>query len=156
MNEKLKQLYQEIILQHNRHPVHFEKRENPHALLDAYNPICGDRFQLYVDVADGKITRLSFHGYGCAISKAATSVLVSHLEGHTIAKASQVVQKFLHALASADDFLPLQGELAAFLPARQFPERMNCVTLSWEAMNTFLQDHEHPLPGSGLPTQPLL
>ncbi|HMQ48497.1 MAG TPA: SUF system NifU family Fe-S cluster assembly protein [Saprospiraceae bacterium] len=138
MSEKLKQLYQELILQHHRHPVHFEKREDAGAVIEAYNPICGDRFQLYLDMADEKIARISFYGYGCAISKAATSVLVSQMDGQGVIQAAQTIERFLHALQSTEENPILENELAAFLPARQFPERMQCVTLSWEALKTFL------------------
>ena len=84
MNPRLKELYQSVILKHSKEPVSYEKREEAAQHLDAYNSLCGDRFQLYFELEDGKIKDLSFHGYGCAISKASTSVLVKFMEGTEI------------------------------------------------------------------------
>ena len=81
MNERLKGLYKTIILEHNKEPFFFEKNEKATYGLKAYNQICGDRFELYFDVKNGLISDLTFHGFGCAISKASTSVLVKNLRG---------------------------------------------------------------------------
>jgi len=70
MNDKLKRLYQTVILKHNKAPFHYEKKETATHRLEAYNPLCGDRFDLYLDVKNGIIEAIHFHGYGCAISKA--------------------------------------------------------------------------------------
>jgi nitrogen fixation protein NifU and related proteins len=139
MNEKLKQLYQSVILEHSNHPVQFEQRADRAYTLDAYNPLCGDRFALYFDVEEGKICRISFHGYGCAISKASTSVLVKRLEGKTLAEAAELCRAFA-AVAQPDAPLPadLDEEFEAFAAAREFPGRIKCATLSWEEMAGFL------------------
>ena len=76
-----KALYHPLILQHNKAPFHYEKQTSAPTQLDAYNPICGDRFQLYLDMKDQRIEQFHFHGYGCAVSKAATSVMITHLLG---------------------------------------------------------------------------
>ena len=143
MNDRLKQLYQSVILKHHKTPVHFEKNEQATYVLEAYNPLCGDKFQLFFEIEDGKISQLSFHGYGCAISKASASVLVKKLEGQPAEEGLALCREFLAMLQDeegapeADD-----EELAAFTAARAFPGRMKCATLSWEEMGAFLEERE--------------
>ena len=91
MNERLKKLYKEVILEHNDQPFFFEKNENATHVLKAYNPLCGDRFELFFEIKDNQIESLTFHGFGCAISKASTSVLVKKLKGKTIDEAQLIV-----------------------------------------------------------------
>ena len=142
MKKDPRTLYQEVILRHNKAPVHYEKRENAAYRLDAYNPICGDRFTLYLDIADDRITQLHFQGYGCTLSKASTSVLAEKLTGLPVNEALGLCRSFLavihpapgqEAAAIADD------TFAAFAPARDFPGRETCATLSWDEMRIFLE-----------------
>ena len=143
MNDRLKQLYQSVILKHSKEPVHFEKKEQATYILEAYNPLCGDKFQLFFEIEDGKISQLSFHGYGCAISKASASVLVKKLEGRLVEEGLALCRQFL-AMLQADKEGPedVDEELAAFAAARSFPGRMKCATLSWEEMEAFLKERE--------------
>ena len=143
MNDRLKQLYQSVILKHSKEPVHFEKKEQATYILEAYNPLCGDKFQLFFEIEDGKISQLSFHGYGCAISKASASVLVKKLEGRPVEEGLALCRQFL-AMLQADKEGPedVDEELAAFAAARSFPGRMKCATLSWEEMEAFLEERE--------------
>ena len=139
MNDRLKQLYQSVILKHSKEPVHFEKKEQATYILEAYNPLCGDKFQLFFEIEDGKISQLSFHGYGCAISKASASVLVKKLEGRPVEEGLALCREFLAMLqAEKENPEDVDEELAAFTAARAFPGRMKCATLSWEEMETFL------------------
>ncbi|MCB9263408.1 MAG: SUF system NifU family Fe-S cluster assembly protein [Lewinellaceae bacterium] len=139
MNDRLKQLYQSVILKHSKEPVHFEKKEQATHVLEAYNPLCGDKFQLFFEIEDGKISQLSFHGYGCAISKASASVLVKKLEGRPVEEGLALCREFLAMLqAEKENPEDVDEELAAFAAARSFPGRMKCATLSWEEMETFL------------------
>ena len=139
--EKIKQLYREIILKHDRQPVHFEKWEEAPIVLEAYNPICGDRFNLYLDVHEGIIQKARFHGYGCAISKAATSVLVKRIEGKPVADILALCNQYL-TLIDPETPAPDQPdeELAAFMGARQFPARRQCASLSWETLERYLNN----------------
>ena len=139
MNPRLKELYQSVILKHSKEPVNYEKREEAGQQLDAYNSLCGDRFQLYFDLEDGKIRNLSFHGYGCAISKASTSVLVKFLEGKTLEEARQLTKEYLESLAEEAESADLPEEFEAFGAARDFPGRMKCATLAWEEMDSFVE-----------------
>ena len=139
MNDKLKQLYKTVILKHNNAPFHYEKKEKAAHQLDAYNPLCGDRFNLYVDVKDGVIENVYFHGYGCAISKASTSVLAKNLAGKTIPTALALCQEFEGVVSPEEAAENENEELEAFAAAKDFPGRSQCATLSWEAMKVFLE-----------------
>lgn len=139
--DKIKQLYQQVILRHDRRPVHFEKREEAPVVIEAYNPICGDRFHLYLEISEGKVAKAAFHGYGCAISKAATSVLVARIEGRPVADILALCQAYLTVLdPAAPEPLEMDEELSAFIGARQFPARRQCAALSWEALEAYLVD----------------
>ncbi|MCB9294557.1 MAG: SUF system NifU family Fe-S cluster assembly protein [Lewinellaceae bacterium] len=140
MNDRLKQLYKSVILKHHKEPVHFGKNEEATHILEAYNPLCGDKFRLFFGIEDGKIHQISFHGYGCAISKASTSVLVKHLEGLPAEKALALCRQF-EAMLQSEEETPeaVNEEFAAFAAARSFPGRMKCATLSWEEMEKFLK-----------------
>jgi len=140
MDDKLKQLYKTVILKHNNQPFHYEKQEGAAHHLDAYNPLCGDRFNLYVDVKDGVIESVYFHGYGCAISKASTSVLAKNLEGKTVEEALVICQTFEEVVSPDSSSENKNEELEAFAAAKDFPGRLQCATLSWEAMKEFLNN----------------
>lgn len=138
----LAQLYDEVILKHNREPYHYEKRLTAQHILDAYNPLCGDKFKLFLDIEDGKVQKATFHGYGCAISKAATSVLVEKIQNMPVETVLELIKTYFDGLNSTNteggrDIFP--EEMKAFLTVRQFPERLTCATLSWEAAQTFFQ-----------------
>ncbi len=138
MNDKLKSLYQSVILRHNNEPFHYEKKPGATHLLDAYNPLCGDRFQLFLEVKDGVIAAAHFHGYGCAISKASTSVLVKHLEGQALVQALEMCRSFLAMIEKGSEASG-EEEFAAFAAARDFPGREKCATLSWEEAAEWLR-----------------
>lgn len=142
MNDRLKQLYKTVILKHNKEPFHYEKKETATHQLEAYNPLCGDRFKVFLEVKEGIIESIHFHGYGCAISKASTSVLAKHLEGKKIA-AALVLCKDFQQVVSPDN--KTEGELEefeAFAAAKDFPGRLQCATLSWEVMQSFLSEKQ--------------
>ncbi len=139
MNERLKQLYQSVILKHHKEPVHFEENEAAPYILEAYNPLCGDKYRLFFELEGGKVSRMSFHGYGCAISKASSSVLVKKVEGVPVEEALRLCHAFLEMLQTGEEQpLSADEELDAFTAARSFPGRMKCATLSWEEMERFL------------------
>jgi len=132
MNDKLKQLYKTVILKHNKEPFHYEKKESATHQLEAYNPLCGDRFNLFLEVNNGLIESVYFHGYGCAISKASTSVLAKNLEGKKVAEALVLCKDF-RAVVSPDNSTENElEEFEAFAAAKDFPGRLTCATLSWE------------------------
>ena len=139
MNEQLKKLYQTIILKNNNEPFNFEKRESAGQVIKAHNQICGDRFTLYFEMDKERITQLSFHGFGCAISKASTSVLVQKLDGKTIDEAKKILKSFLEIINSTKTSVDnLEDDFKAFTATREFPGRITCATLSWTEMSKYL------------------
>jgi nitrogen fixation NifU-like protein len=142
MNDRLKKLYKTVILKHNNEPFHFAKQEGQQHRLEAYNPLCGDRFDLFLDIKENKIAALYFHGYGCAISKASTSILVKNLNGQTVEKALELCQSFAAVIHPESETIKEneKEEFEAFAAARDFPGRLKCASLSWEAMTAFLKE----------------
>ena len=129
----LNQLYDEAILQENRQPYHYEKRPDADVTLEAYNPLCGDQFKLFLFTSDNSISAAYFHGYGCAVSKASTSILVRELEGMSIAEAKRKCKNFSHWLTQKSDAsFPLPTSWKPFAAVRQFPGRLSCAQLAWE------------------------
>ena len=132
-------LYHPLLLEHNRTPLFFEKRPEAGYVIDAYNPICGDKFKLYLDIEAGRITRASFHGYGCAVSKASASVLMDKLQGLNLVDVPDLLRSFFVLMGQmegpADGLTRLSDEeQAAFSAAKDFPGRMKCATLCWDAL----------------------
>lgn len=139
MDERLKKLYQAVILVKSRAPFHYEKRLDATAQVEANNPICGDRFTLYLDIEEGVIKDVTFYGHGCAISKSATSVLTENIIGKTLAEAFSYSEK-MKTIVDPERPLPDEADdLLAFAAARDFPERETCATLSWEALHQYLE-----------------
>ena len=146
MNEKLKKLYQSVILKHDKSPHNFAERKNATHIMEAFNPICGDRFTLYFEIKNGRICEVSFHGFGCAISKASTSVLTKKIEGKRVREAKKIIEKFMSQFAEGELNDNMESELnehiddeemTAFLAARDFPGRLECATLAWKEMSCF-------------------
>lgn len=140
MNQDLTKLYPAILKAHTNTPYHFEKIENQET-IKAYNPICGDRFKVFVDYSENKIQTLHFFGYGCSVSKASTSVLAKSLEGKSLKEALQLCDHFLKFVSneSPPDGVNLSEEFLAFSGVRDFPERLECAALSWREMKKFLE-----------------
>lgn len=136
MDKDPKQLYQEVILRHSNAPFHFEKWEEAPLVIEAYNPLCGDQFRLFLELEGDKVVKASFHGYGCAISKASTSILIEKILGKTIEEIHQLALAFYQIVRPEGGTLEADAdeELLAFAAARQFPARLQCATLSWEAL----------------------
>ncbi len=141
MSSDLKKLYPEIIKAHNEMPFHFEKRLNANEIIKAYNPICGDRFELFIERESERIAAIHFYGFGCAISKASTSVLVKSLEGKTQTEALAICNTFLRLIdkETQDEKVTLPEEFLAFSGVHDFPERYDCATLSWKEMKKYLE-----------------
>jgi nitrogen fixation NifU-like protein len=139
VNERLQQLYKEVILKHSKEPFHFAKRPEASIQIEAYNPLCGDQYQLYLEIQDQRISEIFFHGYGCAISKAATSLLARELVNKRLPEVEAEIERYL-AIINPEIALPedLSEEYAAFAAARQFPARQQCAALSWESLRDYL------------------
>lgn len=136
MDENLSRLYQGLIAEHNRAPLFFEKRPDAPHVVEAYNPFCGDKFKLYLNVENHIVVSASFHGYGCAVSKAATSVLMKKIQGLPLGQVSEILNQYLAAIALGEHSDP---ETAVFAVAKNFPGRDQCATLTHQALADYLQ-----------------
>ena len=143
MDESLRELYQEVILDHSRHPRHFGALEGATHSGEGYNPLCGDRIHLYLAIDDeGRIADIKFEGKGCAISQASASLMTDMLVGRTIAEAEKLMSGFLH-LVKGEDAGDLQGDdrdrLNVMAGVSAFPMRVKCATLAWHTMKSALE-----------------
>jgi nitrogen fixation NifU-like protein len=135
--QDLGDLYQQLILDHNKSPRNRRRIEHPSQTSEGYNPLCGDRITLE-DIA--------FEGAGCAISTAAASMMTQTLKGRTVAEAEALFEKYHRLVAeeddepAGDDGEPKLGKLKAFAGVRQFPARVKCATLAWHTLKAALED----------------
>lgn len=133
----LRELYQEVILDHAKHPKNYHKMTDATHVAEGYNPLCGDHFYLYLKIEDGVIKDISFEGAGCAISKASASIMTSMAKGKTIEEAEIIFKDFhLFVTGKADaSFDPKSlGKLAVFSGVSEFPVRVKCATLAWHTL----------------------
>ena len=136
---ELRELYQEVILEHSRKPRNFRALEHANHKAEGFNPLCGDHFTVYLDLKDGAITDIGFQGSGCAISKASASMMTQSLKGKTAAEAEELFTKFHdvvtgHAAGTEENL----GKLAVFAGVSEFPLRVKCATLAWHALRAAL------------------
>jgi nitrogen fixation protein NifU and related proteins len=134
MSSALDELYQEVILDHNRRPRNFRTiEEGRHA--EGYNPLCGDRLTVYLRIQGDRIQDASFQGSGCAISKASASLMTDIVKGKTIAEAEALFERFHRLITrSADDPVDDLGKLSVFAGVRQYPARVKCASLAWHTL----------------------
>ena len=138
MDSKLSQFYQGVILKHNNEPFHFEKRPTAQHIIEAYNPMCGDKFKVFLDIENGVVTNATFHGYGCAISKASTSVLMKKIQNQPLDEVVKLIEDYFKIIENTEG-VSYDEELTAFAAAKDFPGRLKCATLAWEAIDEFLK-----------------
>jgi nitrogen fixation protein NifU and related proteins len=131
----LRELYQEVILDHSRHPRHYGALENASHKAEGYNPLCGDRVTVYLNLGeDDRVADIKFEGKGCAISQASASMMTDMLKGRTAAQADRLMQGFLHLVKGEDaSDLPEDDRerLEVMGGISQFPMRVKCATLAW-------------------------
>ena len=139
MDEELSNLYQEIILYHNKFPCNFHKMESHTHSASGLNPVCGDEIDVYLHIKNKLIDDISFTSEGCAISKAAASLMTLAIKGKTISMAHKEFEHFNHLLTadniSGHDSQEI-GDLAALRGVRQFPARIKCATLAWHTLKS--------------------
>ena len=138
----LKELYQQVILDHNKNPQNFHKLEDANRKAEGYNTLCGDRITLYVRLEDDKIADVGFEGTGCAIFKASASLMTQALKGKTKAEAETLFDKVHKMLTGELD--PSTngnqlGKLAVFSGVCEFPVRVKCATLAWHTLKAALK-----------------
>ena len=136
----LRELYQEVILDHNKRPRNFRVPEHPQHQAEGYNPLCGDRVTVYVDVEDERIRDVCFHGAGCAISQASASLMTEALEGKTVEEARALFEDF-HRLLTEEGATGSEdlGKLEVFAGVREYPMRVKCATLAWHTFKSALE-----------------
>jgi nitrogen fixation NifU-like protein len=131
----LNDLYQEVILDHNRRPRNFHAIADASHTAEGYNPLCGDRLTLYLKVDGGIVTDVSFEGAGCAISKASASLMTDAVKGKSVAEARALFDRF-HRMVTTPPEQPVEdlGKLSAFAGVREFPVRVKCASLAWHTL----------------------
>ncbi len=144
--DDLTDLYQEIILDHSRRPRGQGRIAAPDAHAEGYNPLCGDRISLDLDLEEDRVAEVVFQGQGCAISQASASILTEAVRGRTVAEARDLAAQMLtlvtgdEAAAAAVDFDEQAEALAAFAGVRDYPSRVKCATLAWHALKQALDE----------------
>jgi nitrogen fixation NifU-like protein len=140
MSFDMKDLYQDVIVDHNRSPRNFGKLEDADLSLEGYNPLCGDRLTLYIKLNNDIINDISFDGSGCAISVASASLMTEAMKGKSTKEAESVFNDFHHLLTDEEPDLDLEkfGKLAALAGVRDYPSRIKCASLCWHTLNGLL------------------
>jgi nitrogen fixation protein NifU and related proteins len=142
---ELSELYQAVILDHNKKPRNFHRLENANRTAEGYNPLCGDQLNVYVELENEQIKDIGFEGSGCAISKASASMMTQSVKGKSKPEAEQLFDEF-HRMATGEldeenDPNHL-GKLKIFAGVREFPARVKCATLSWHTLHAALEGQE--------------
>ncbi len=137
----LSELYQQIIIEHNRSPRNFKALPDANRRAHGDNPLCGDKIELFVKVEGGVVADIGFQGKGCAISQASASLMTGAVKGKPVAEAERLFGAF-HAMVTSDPTQPADGaalgKLAAFAGVRQFPARVKCANLAWHTLHAAL------------------
>jgi len=144
MDDSLRELYQEVILDHSRHPRHFGPLEGATHVGEGYNPLCGDRVKIYLVLdAQSRIADIKFEGKGCAISQASASLMTDMLTGRTLDEAERLMSGFLHMVKGEADTGELDADdrerLEVMAGVSAFPMRVKCATLAWHTMKSALE-----------------
>lgn len=145
MDNPLREIYQQVILDHNKSPQNFRVIENPTNYSEGFNPLCGDHIHIYMNVIDGKVEDISFQGNGCAISKSSASIMTTIIKGKSKEEAEKFFQKF-HDMVTGVETTPEEeeslGKLLVFQGVREFPARVKCDSLAWHTMHSAIEGKE--------------
>lgn len=138
----LDELYQSVILDHNKTPRNFRKLVDANAHAEGRNPLCGDLFDVWVRLEGEVIQDVTFLGQGCAISKASASMMTQAIKGKTIAEARELFDRFHEVVTGTGGTSSLPNKLEVFRGVSAFPIRVKCATLSWHALRSALENRE--------------
>ncbi|HEY6274426.1 MAG TPA: SUF system NifU family Fe-S cluster assembly protein [Terriglobales bacterium] len=138
----LRELYQEVILEHSKHPRNYRALQTANHQAEGFNPLCGDHYTVFVDVHDGSIRDISFEGTGCAISKASASMMTQSLKGKSSDEAEALFSKFHDLVTGRSTVSDDVGKLAVFAGVSEFPIRVKCATLAWHALRAALRGEQ--------------
>jgi nitrogen fixation NifU-like protein len=143
----LQDLYQQVILEHNRAPRNFREVPDATHVANGDNPLCGDKIRLWVKVADGVVEDIGFLGSGCAISQASASVMTTVVKGKTVGEAERLFTVF-HDMVTGErepDTASIGTKLLAFSGVKEFPARVKCANLPWHTLHAALTTAEKPI-----------
>ena len=138
----LSQLYQDVVIDHNRNPRNFGRMQEPDRTAEGYNPLCGDQLILYLRFnPEGYVSEVMFDGSGCAISVASASLMTEYVKGKSITEVEQLFKCFHGMVTNAVDEPPATvGKLAVLAGVREFPSRVKCATLGWHTLRAALHN----------------
>ena len=142
---ELNDLYQEVILEHNKNPRNFRAIENADKMADGNNPLCGDALRVYVETDGETIKDVAFKGSGCAISKASASMMTQAVKGKTKEEAETIFSEFVEMVTGKMDAEAQEnhlGKLKIFAGVLEFPARVKCASLSWHMLHAALNNEE--------------
>ncbi|EIC28996.1 Fe-S cluster assembly sulfur transfer protein SufU [Methylomicrobium album] len=147
MFDELRDLYQEVIFDHNRNPRNFRVMADANRQVEGFNPLCGDRLTLYLKMDGDVIKDASFQGSGCAISTASVSLMTEIVKGMTEQQAEALFKKFHEMTTGKDENLQLEalGKLAVLAGVREYPARVKCATLAWHTLDAALKNQHTPV-----------
>ena len=142
---ELRDLYQEVILEHSKAPRNYRELAGANQHAEGYNPLCGDHFKVYLTVEGDSIRDISFQGSGCAISKASASMMTQAVKGKSKAEAQKLFHYFhkLVTTGSSNGDRPELGKLAVFSGVSEFPVRVKCATLAWHTLQAALEGKQN-------------
>ena len=145
---ELSDLYQEVILDHNRRPRNWGTLADETRHAEGYNPLCGDRLTLHVKIDGDRLTAISFEGSGCAISKASASLMTDAVKGRTLGEAMDLFDR-VHDMLTTPIDQPVDeggvGKLAVLAGVREFPARVKCASLAWHTLKAALMGEDEPV-----------
>lgn len=148
MQDSLRELYQEVIFDHNRNPRNYRPLPAASHHADGHNPLCGDQLTVYLQVEDGIVREASFVGHGCAISTASASLMTEAIKGKPVAEVEALFRAFhtmlTDANAAENEAQPELGKLAVFAGVREFPARVKCATLAWHTLHNAIIGAQAP------------
>jgi nitrogen fixation NifU-like protein len=143
---ELRDLYQEVILDHNRQPRNCYVMDCANRTADGHNPLCGDTVKVYLRIEDGLVQEISFQGSGCAICTASTSLMTEAVKGKSVAEVESLFEGFHHMLTGVADEQGVElGKLKVFEGVREYPVRVKCATLAWHTLNAAIGDEGEPV-----------
>lgn len=136
----LRELYQDVILEHSKAPRNFRELQNANHKAEGYNPLCGDHFTIYLDLEGDKIHDVTFQGSGCAISKASASMMTQIVKGKSKEEADKLFEQFHNLVTGqANEDRESLGKLDVFAGVSEFPVRVKCATLAWHTLQAALE-----------------
>jgi nitrogen fixation protein NifU and related proteins len=138
----LRELYQEVILEHSKAPRNFKQPASTNHSAEGYNPLCGDRFTVYLDMEGDSIRDIGFKGAGCAISKASASMMTQIVKGKSKQEASALFDQFRKLVTGTEEKESDMGKLAVFSGVSEFPARVKCATLAWHTLQAALENQQ--------------